>query len=198
MNSKRIFFVGVGGQGNILATKLLGEAALAAGVPLNLSETHGMAQRGGVVESTALIGGAKSTIISDGEADVLVAFEPLEALRALRKANSDSLVIVSTAKVQPFTVAIGQGKYPDVDEALSLISKKVRRLVSLDAMELARQANNPLGVNMVLLGALAAAGDLPIDKEKFTDVIETKTKKSFIEANMKCFELGYEAAVQSN
>jgi indolepyruvate ferredoxin oxidoreductase beta subunit len=196
MSNKRIFFVGVGGQGNILATKLLGEAALAAGVPLNLSETHGMAQRGGVVESTALIGDIKSTIISDGEADVLIAFEPLEALRALNKANRNTLVIVSTAKVQPFTVAIGQGSYPDVEEALSLIASKVGRVVSLDAMELARQAKNPLGVNMVLLGALAEAGDLPIAKERFKEAIEKKTKKAFLPANLKCFELGCEAAAK--
>ena len=85
MNTLKIYFVGVGGQGNVLASKLVGEAALEAGVPVVLSETHGMAQRGGVVESTAVLGGALSPTIADGCADILLAFEPLEAVRALNK-----------------------------------------------------------------------------------------------------------------
>ena len=86
----------VGGQGNLLASKVLGEAALANNVPMHMSEIHGMAQRGGVVESTIVFGDAQSTIISDGEADVLVGFEPLETLRALNKCNRDTVVITNT------------------------------------------------------------------------------------------------------
>lgn len=87
MNTLRIYIVGVGGQGNVLASKMIGEAALSMGVPVLMSETHGMAQRGGVVESTVVLGGAQSPTISDNCADILLAFEPIEAVRALSKAN---------------------------------------------------------------------------------------------------------------
>ncbi len=197
METKRIFFVGVGGQGNILATKLLGEAALAAGVPVSMSETHGMAQRGGVVESTALVGPARSSIIADGEADIILAFEPLEALRVLPKANPRTLLIASTSKLPPFTVAIGQGTYPDLDEILAYVRGKVGRLIAFDAMEEAKAAGNPLGVNMVMLGALCAAGQLPVSESFFRQAIEEGTKRAFVQANLDCFNRGLEVACQA-
>ncbi len=193
MQTKRVFFVGVGGQGNILATKLVGEAAVLAGTRISISETHGMAQRGGVVESTAVIGGA-SPIISDSEADVIVAFEPLEALRALRKANSKTILITSLAQIQPFTVSLGQGEYPALDKILQLLEDKVDKVVAFDAMELARSAGNPLGVNMVMLGALMAVGDINLPEEYLREAISTKTKAAFVEANLQCFDAGLETA----
>jgi indolepyruvate ferredoxin oxidoreductase beta subunit len=192
MSTKRIFFVGVGGQGNILATKLVGEAAVLAGVPISISETHGMAQRGGVVESTAVLGG-KSPIISDHEADVIVAFEPLEALRALKKANRNTVVIMSLSQIQPFTVSIGRGEYPAIDTILSLVKEKVNTVVAFDAMAEARSAGNPLGVNMVMLGALIAAGDIPLSEDSLREAIRTRTKKAFVDGNMHCFDRGIEA-----
>lgn len=105
MNTLRIYIVGVGGQGNVLASKMIGEAALSMGVPVLMSETHGMAQRGGVVESTVVLGGAQSPTISDNCADILLAFEPMEAVRALSKANADTIVITNTAPVVPFIPA---------------------------------------------------------------------------------------------
>lgn len=193
MNVKRVYFVGVGGQGNILATKLVGEAALASNVQVSISETHGMAQRGGVVASTAVIG-AQSPIISDGKADVIVAFEPLEALRVLSKANKDTVLITSLSKIQPFTVAIGKGVYPDIDKALAYIKSKVKSVIAFDALAEAKAANNPLGVNMVMLGALMAAGDIPLSEAALRTAIQTRTKKAFVEANLACFERGYQAA----
>ena len=115
METKRCVFVGVGGQGNLLASNLLGQAALSMGIPVVVSEIHGMAQRGGVVESAVLLGGAVSPIVSNGEADVLVSFEPLETLRILTKCNKKTLVITNAQPLPPFTVAVGQGKYPPVD-----------------------------------------------------------------------------------
>jgi indolepyruvate ferredoxin oxidoreductase beta subunit len=193
MQTKRVFFVGVGGQGNILATKLIGEAALLSEVQVSISETHGMAQRGGVVESTAVIGG-QSPIISDGEADVILAFEPLEALRALRKGNPETVVITSLSQIQPFTVAIGSGDYPAQEKILALLEAKAKKLVAFDALDQAKSAGNPLGVNMVMLGALMAAGDIPLAEASLRKAIETRTKKAFVEANMKCFDLGIAAA----
>lgn len=193
MQTKRIFFVGVGGQGNILATKLIGEAALVSDVPVSISETHGMAQRGGVVESTAVIGG-QSPIISDGEADVILAFEPLEALRALRKGNKDTVVITSLSQIQPFTVALGSGSYPAQDTILAQLKAKTRKVVAFDALAEAKLAGNPIGVNMVMLGALMAVGDIPLTEASLRKAIETKTKKAFVEANSRCFEQGMQAA----
>lgn len=197
MQTKRVFFVGVGGQGNILATKLIGEAALLSDVQVSISETHGMAQRGGVVESTAVIGG-QSPIISDSEADVILAFEPLEALRALRKGNKNTIVIASLSQIQPFTVAIGNGEYPVQDKILDLLKAKVKNVVAFDALAEAKSAGNPLGVNMVMLGALMAEGDIPLTEASLRRAIETRTKKAFVEANMKCFELGMRAAKEAS
>jgi indolepyruvate ferredoxin oxidoreductase beta subunit len=193
MQIKRVFFVGVGGQGNILATKLVGEAAMASNVPVSISETHGMAQRGGVVESTAVIG-AQSPIISNNEADVILAFEPLEAFRSLHKANADTVVITSLSRIQPFTVAIGQGTYPRQDVILDYLTSKVKKVIAFDALEEAKAAGNPKGVNMVMLGALMAAGEIPLSDASLRRAIETRTKKAFVESNIKCYERGMQAA----
>lgn len=193
MATKRVFFVGVGGQGNILATKLVGEAAVLAEAQISISETHGMAQRGGVVESTAVIGG-QSPIISDGEADVIVAFEPLEALRALRKANSGTTLITSISQIQPFTVSLGQGEYPPIEKILQLLGEKVQQVIAFDAMELAQKAGNPLGVNMVMLGALMAVGNINLPEESLREAIRTKTKEAYADANLQCFDAGIDTA----
>ncbi len=194
MDTKRIIFVGVGGQGNLLASRLLGEAAVASGVPINVAEVHGMAQRGGVVESSAVLGRAVSPIVSDAEADIILGFEPVETLRALTKANRDTLVITSTSKLPPFTVATGQATYPELNDILNLIKGKVKKLIAFDAMAEALKADNPLGLNIVLLGALSAVGNLPVKEAAIRKAIETKTKKAFLESNMMCFELGAAAA----
>ncbi|MBW2617922.1 MAG: indolepyruvate oxidoreductase subunit beta [Deltaproteobacteria bacterium] len=194
METKRIVFVGVGGQGNLLASRLLGEAALASKVPVQVSEVHGMAQRGGVVESAVVMGRAVSPIVSPGEADVIVGFEPMETLRDLNKANAKTLVITSTAKLPPFTVAIGQGKYPAAKKTLDLIRAKVKNLIAFDALEAALAAGNPLGTNIVLLGVLCAAGDLPVKEAALNKAIKTKTKAAFVAAHLKCFQSGLQAA----
>jgi indolepyruvate ferredoxin oxidoreductase beta subunit len=194
MDVTRLIIVAVGGQGNLLASRVLGEAATISRVPVRMSEIHGMAQRGGVVESALVFGNAKSTIISDAEADVMVGFEPAEALRALKKCNASTTVITSTAPLQPFTAAIGKGVYPDIDEICRLIASKCARLIALDAAALAREAGNVLSVNMVLLGALAATDLLPLSASSIKDAIGRISRKPFLEANLKAFELGWQQA----
>ncbi len=137
METKRLIIVAVGGQGNLLASSVLGEAALLCEIPLNMSEIHGMAQRGGVVESSLIFGDTRSTIISNGEADVLVGFEPAETLRALNKCNANTVVITNLAPLMPFTVNIGQGVYPDLKELQELIRKKTAKLIAFNAAALA-------------------------------------------------------------
>ena len=194
METRRCVFVGVGGQGNLLASRLLGEAALATGIPAVVSEIHGMAQRGGVVESAVLLGGVTSPIVSDGEADVLIGFEPLETMRAMGKCNQESLVITNTQPLPPFTVSVGQGTYPPVDEVLDRIQTKVRKVIALNGNELAKEAGNPLSLNMVMLGALIGSGSVPISPEAMKETISTSTKKAFLESNLKAFDLGREVA----
>jgi indolepyruvate ferredoxin oxidoreductase, beta subunit len=193
MDIKRLIIVAVGGQGNLLASKVLGEAANRQGIPVRMSEIHGMAQRGGVVESAMIFGDAKSAIISDGEADIMVGFEPLEALRAIKKCNSKTTVITNTSPLPPFTAAIGKGVYPDMESIENMIRQRVSRLITLDANALAKEAGSELSVNIVLLGALIAADVLPVTADSVREAIRETTKKSFAETNLKAFELGWAA-----
>lgn len=194
METKRCVFVGVGGQGNLLASRLLGEAALSMGIPAVVSEIHGMAQRGGVVESAVLMGDVTSPIVSNGEADVLVGFEPLETMRALGKCNNDTLVITNTQPLPPFTVTLGQGRYPPVDEVLDLIETKVERVIALNGNELAEEAGNPLSLNMVLLGALIGSEETAVTEDSMKETLSISTKKAFLKSNLKAFDLGMEVA----
>lgn len=194
MDITRLIIVAVGGQGNLLSSRVLGEAALLADVPVRMSEIHGMAQRGGVVESALVFGDAKSTIISDGEADVLLGFEPSETLRALNKCNPKTTVITNLAPLPPFTVAIGKGVYPDLDALQNIIRSKTSNLIAFDAVTLAKEAGNVMSVNMVLLGALIQTSILPLSSDMVKEAISTRTKKAFVDTNLKAFELGVEAA----
>lgn len=194
MTTTRLIIVAVGGQGNLLASRVLGEAALLSGVPVRMSEIHGMAQRGGVVESALVFGDADSTIISDGEADVFVSFEPAEALRALKKCRKETVSIVNLSPLPPFTVAIGRGVYPDLEQVKKLMAEKTARLIAFDAVALANQAGSVLSVNMVLLGALAQTGVLPISADNIKKAIAVHTKKAFVDTNLKAFDLGFAAA----
>lgn len=195
MNTTRLIIVAVGGQGNLLASSILGEAALLSNIPVRMSEIHGMAQRGGVVESAMLFGDGASTVISDGEADVLVGFEPSETLRALKKCNKDTVVVTNLAPLPPFTVAIGRGVYPDLAKLQELIRAKTKKLIAVDALELAKQAGSTLAVNMVLLGATMQTGKIPVSPENVKEAIRTKVKKAFVDINLKAFELGFAATL---
>ena len=197
MQTKRLIIVAVGGQGNLLASKVLGEAALLADIPVRMSEIHGMAQRGGVVESAVVFGDGESTIISDAEADVLVGFEPSETLRALNKCNAGTVVITNTAPLPPFTVALGKGIYPDIQALQELIRNRTARLIAFDAQALAKQAGNIMSLNMVLLGSLIQTGIMPVSADNVKEAIQTSTKKAFVDINIKAFELGFEAAAKA-
>ena len=197
METKRLIIVAVGGQGNLLASKVLGEAALLADIPVRMSEIHGMAQRGGVVESAVVFGDADSTIISDAEADVLVGFEPSETLRAINKCNADTVVITNTAPLPPFTVALGQGTYPDIQALQELIRNKTARLIAFNAQALAKQAGNIMSLNMVLLGSLIQTAIMPVSADDVKEALRTSTKKAFVDINIKAFELGFEAAAKA-
>ena len=192
MIKRRCIFIGVGGQGNLLASNLLGQSALSLKIPVVVSEIHGMAQRGGVVESAVLLGGISSPIVSDGEADVLVSFEPLETMRILNRCNKDTVIITNTQPLFPFTVSTGQGIYPPVDELLHMIRAKVDKVIALRGNDLAEKAGNPLSLNMVMLGALIGTDAVPVTAEVMRETISAHTKKAFLESNLRAFDLGME------
>ena len=196
METRRLVFIAVGGQGNLLASRLLGEAALSAGIPAVVSEIHGMAQRGGIVESAVLLGNVTSPIVSNAEADVLIGFEPVETLRSLGKCSKDTVIITNTHPLPPFTVAVGQGVYPPLDEIMGLIRSKANNVIAFDGNDLAAQAGNPLSLNMVMLGALIGSGTISLSADTMKKAISGSTKQAFLESNLKAFDLGMESTAQ--
>jgi len=194
MNTTRLIIVAVGGQGNLLASRVIGEAALLSDIDVRMSEIHGMAQRGGVVESSIVFGDAQSSVISDGEADVLLGFEPSETLRALNKCNLNTVVITNLAKLPSFTVTTGKSVYPDLDMLQEWIRNKTAKLIAFDAASMAIKAGNVLSVNMVLLGALIQTHIVPLSVENVKEAIIKRTRKAFVEFNLKAFDLGFSAA----
>jgi indolepyruvate ferredoxin oxidoreductase beta subunit len=197
MQPIRLIVVAVGGQGNLLASRVLGQAAMLANLPFRMSEIHGMAQRGGVVETAVVFGDAHSMLISDGEADILIGFEPCETLRALNKCHARTVVVCSTSPVPPLTVATGRDVYPDIELMLNLIRAKIHRLVAFDGRELARRAGSPKALNMVLIGALVQTGVLPVTADHVKRAMAAITPLPFQDINNQAFDLGFEAAAQA-
>ncbi len=191
MKDIAMIIAGVGGQGVITATTIIGYAALKSGISAISSEVHGMAQRGGIVTVDMRLGSRKSPLIGKGEADIILGFEPVEAYRAMEKLKKDGIMIVSTNPIIPFTVGIGVEKYPDLKELLNDMRKKIERVVEIDALSLAKKAGNPSGLNMVMIGA--ASKYLGIPAENFEEVIRDYFPDRFVDANLKAFRLGREA-----
>ncbi|MCD6532085.1 indolepyruvate oxidoreductase subunit beta [bacterium] len=187
MATTSIFITGVGGQGIILASELLSEVALSGGYDVKKSEVHGMAQRGGSVVSAVRFGEkVYSPVISEGEADVLLAFEPLEALRTLHFAKPEGKVIVNTRPIMPATVASGAATYPQ--DLFDRIKKEVPDVVMLDGYALAKQAGSTRTVNVVLLGALS--NFLPFSEDDWMKAIERRVPPKYLEQNKTAFKLG--------
>ncbi|OIO00277.1 MAG: indolepyruvate ferredoxin oxidoreductase [Desulfovibrionaceae bacterium CG1_02_65_16] len=185
----RIFMTGVGGQGTLTATTLLARAALSVGLPVTSGEIHGMAQRGGVVESTLLIG-CKSPKIGPGEADILLGFEPLETLRALPYLKPGGVVLSSSETMPPPSVATGKESAPSVDDIRAKVAAKCGSSCFLPVRSLGVQAGAVQSGNIALLGALCAMGALPFGKEVLANTIRATMKPKVAEINIKALELG--------
>ena len=185
-----ILIVGVGGQGTLLASRLLGGAMMDQGYDVKVSEVHGMSQRGGSVETYVRYGDkVYSPLISLGEADILLAFEQLEAARFLPYLKAGGRVVVNTQKMDPMPVVAGNMQYPD--GLIEKIRAQGADVLAIDALSLAEQAGSAKAVNVVLIGALAKR--LDTDKEIWLRTIEKTVPPKFIEMNKKAFTLGYEA-----
>lgn len=185
--TKNIMIVGVGGQGTLLASRILGNLVIGEGYDVKVSEVHGMSQRGGSVVTYVKYGDkVYSPIIDKGDADIILAFEKLEAYRALPFLKKDGKMLVNTQAIDPMPVITGRMEYPkDIEEKLA---KKVD-LTTVDALSLAEEAGNTKAVNVVLIGVLAKNSEIPY--EKWVSAIEKTVPQKFLEVNKKAFDLGY-------
>jgi len=187
MNTRNIMIVGVGGQGSLLASKLLGHLLLKKGYDVKVSEVHGMSQRGGSVVTYVRYGEKVfSPIIDKGEADFIVSFEPLEAARWISYLKKDGCVVTNTVQTDPMTVITGAAEYPA--DIVSKISATGVKTDALNCLELAAQAGSVKAVNLVLLGRLSHYFDF--DKSDWEEAIAACVPAKFLELNKKAFDLG--------
>ena len=185
--TKNIMIVGVGGQGTLLASRILGNTVINEGYDVKVSEVHGMSQRGGSVVTYVKYGDkVYSPIIDRGEADIILAFEKLEAYRALPYLKKGGQIIVNTQSIDPMPVITGAASYPEGIE--DKIAAKAD-LTAVDALSLAKEAGNIKAVNVVLIGIMAKNTDIPY--EKWIETIKATVPPKFIDVNLKAFELGY-------
>ncbi|QGP91530.1 Pyruvate ferredoxin/flavodoxin oxidoreductase [Neomoorella glycerini] len=184
-----VLLVGVGGQGTILAGRVLSLAALSLGGEVKVSDIHGMAQRGGSVVTQVRFGPrVYAPVMAPGTADFLVAFEKLEARRWLPYLKLDGWLIVNDQEMPPLPVLTGAGTYPE--DLVGEMGRLVNNMLALDALELARRAGNVKSANMVLMGALARR--LPISREAWEEALAVSVPGRFLEVNRKAFYLGWD------
>ncbi len=185
--TKNIMIVGVGGQGTLLASRILGNTVINEGYDVKVSEVHGMSQRGGSVVTYVKYGDkVYSPIIDRGEADIILAFENLEAYRALPYLKKGGTMIINNQEMNPMPVIIGAMEYPEnvTDKISGAVDAKV-----IDALSLAKEAGNIKAVNVVLIGVLARSTDIPY--ENWVKTIRETVPEKFVDINIKAFELGY-------
>ncbi len=185
--TKNIMIVGVGGQGTLLASRILGNTVINEGYDVKVSEVHGMSQRGGSVVTYVKYGeNVYSPIIDRGEADIILAFEELEAYRALPFLKKGGKMIINNQQINPMPVITGAATYPE--NITEKISKQVDAIVT-DAVALAKEAGNIKAVNVVLIGIMAKSTD--IEYEKWIKTIKETVPEKFVDINIKAFDLGY-------
>ena len=190
METKNVMIVGVGGQGSLLASKLLGKLLLNKGYDIKVSEVHGMSQRGGSVVTYVRFGDkVYSPVIDKGQADFIVSFELLEAARWMEYLKPGGKLITNTQQINPMPVIIGAAEYPEN------LAEKMRSagidLDAIDALSLAVEAGSSKAVNLVLMGRLSTYFDIP--EEEWLQTIETSVPEKFLEMNKKAFTLGANA-----
>lgn len=192
-----ILIAGVGGQGQVLASRLIGAAAIEEGYDVRTSETIGMSQRGGCVTSNVRIsGGFLSPAVPLGGANLLIGFELCETVRNIARLGAGGGVVLNKQVIKPVTVSLGIQKY-DTEKMMNFLRQKVKKLVVIDALKLAAGAGSTKATNVVMLGAAVGAGFLPFEKDGFLKVICRNVPQKFRELNEKAFESGYNFASKS-
>ena len=190
-----IQIVGVGGQGVLLASMVLGNAAMNEGHNVAMSEVHGMAQRGGSVLSTLRMGDSViSPLASEGEADMILGFEPAETCRNISLDNRGTVIVMNMDPVYPSTVTAGLSKYPEIDEMVSSVKKVTKNVMMIEATSIAVRAGKAVAANAVMIGAAAAAKGFPLSKDSVKASLLGLVPEKFKELNAKAFDLGYDEA----
>ena len=182
-----LVIAGVGGQGTILASDIIGKAAVREGLPVMAAETHGMAQRGGSVVNHLRIGCELGSLIPLKSADALLALEPSEALRYLEYLSDDGIVIVNTEPVLPVTVTSGLSSYPDVETIIDCLEQRFV-VKAFNAVQLAKKAGHVQSMNTVMIGAVSKY--LPLSKDVLIECVRRSVPKKTVDINIKAFELG--------
>jgi indolepyruvate ferredoxin oxidoreductase beta subunit len=191
---------GVGGQGNVLASQILGEMLVSQGYVITIGETYGASQRGGAVMSHLRISTKDqfSPLIPEGQCDLLVSLEPAEGLRILDTyGNPRVMTLLNTRPIHPIDVISGNAIYPEVSKVISKIKELSRRVWTLNATEIALEMGDPIFSNMVMLGALCAIGVLPINRQGFESIIRDLLPSRLLEENLKAFDKGREVVQES-
>lgn len=191
MKSYNIYICGVGGQGIIKTSIVIGEAAMKMGESVVMSEIHGMAQRGGVVSTELKIGNARSPLIGKGDADLILAFEPLEALRSIDKLAEEGCVVTNISPIIPFNINVSGRSYPEIRSILEELENKSNKLYAFNALDIAKEAGHILSLNMVMLGGAAAVVNFPLDKKLLEESMKNNLPQRSLEINFKAFNKGY-------
>ena len=193
-----IIICGVGGQGVILMSELLGYAVVHDRLKVRGSEVLGMAQRGGSVVSNIRIGNEiYAPLIPEGRCNLMAAMEPSEALRNINFLAKSSLIVLNTKKIIPYTIYNGESKYPSLEVILEKLSKVVKKVVIIDADQLALKAGSRQTANLVMLGALLGTGLVPIEIETIKTIIQEHFPDKISTTNIKAFNLGYKKSQKS-
>ncbi len=189
-----LLITGVGGQGAILASDIIGKAAVTAGLPIRAAETHGMAQRGGSVVNHIRVGNDYGSMIPKKGADLLLALEPMEAVRYLDLLKDGGVIIVNTQPIIPVAVTSGLTKYPEVSDILDFLSQKYI-VKAFNADDVAFEAGNRFAMNVVMVGAVSIY--LPISKEILLESVKALVPQKTIEVNLRAFEMGRQKVEES-
>ena len=188
---------GVGGQGVLLASRVLCEAAMITDLPVVSGEVRNMAQRGGTVIATVALGGARSTILPRGGADVVLGFEPMETARMMEYIGPGTLVITNTRPVVPFTLSVQGKPYPPLESLLAPVREACKKLVTLDATTTAVKLGSARVLNTVMLGALAAHSSLPIESAVIEKIIAENSPEKLVKINVAAFRAGAQTAASA-
>ena len=190
MDTKSIMIVGVGGQGSLLASRIIGNVLLSQGFDVKLSEVHGMSQRGGSVVTYVKYGDeVYSPVVENGEADIIISFEQLEAVRYVSCLKKGGHIVISTQKIDPMPVITGVAVYPE--DIIGKLKAQGIDVVAVDALSLAEEAGTAKASNVVLMGVVSTK--MPFDESVWQQALEQCVPAKFLELNKKAFELGRNA-----
>lgn len=196
MKGTSIVIGGVGGQGVILTARILSEAALAHGLPVQMSEVHGMSQRYGSVVSSVRMGNVQTSMVKKGEADAIVGFEPLESVRLLPYAQRKTVLVTALTPIRPLLVVLGKDAYPSLEDLHRQLREKVNRVLAIDADRIARSVGDAVVANSVLLGALLGTKVVPVPLDRLRKSLARHVPSKLLAANLEALDIGYGIAVQ--